>query len=117
MGRGAWGATVHGVARVGHDLATKEKIILFFLFIKIYTTLSENKEQGKKGNGEENRHKSEKSRVWSQMESSHSLADGLRGCVSLGRSLPLSDDHVHFIGFRGRRNEIMDMEGRVQRAL
>ena len=47
MGRGAWGATVHGVARVGHDLATKEKIILFFLFIKIYTILSENKEQGK----------------------------------------------------------------------
>ena len=23
MGRGAWQATVHGVARVGHDLATK----------------------------------------------------------------------------------------------
>ena len=102
MGGGAWRATVHGVARVGHDLVTKEKIILFFLFGKIYTTLSENKEQGKKGNGEENRNKSEKSRVWSQMESNHSLADGLRGCVSLGRSLPLFDDHVHFIGFWGR---------------
>ena len=25
MDRGAWQATVHGVARVGHDLATKEK--------------------------------------------------------------------------------------------
>ena len=25
--RGAWQATVHGVARVGHDLATKEKEI------------------------------------------------------------------------------------------
>ena len=99
MGGGAWRAIVHGVARVGHDLVTKEKIILFFLFRKIYTTLSENKDQGKRGNGDENRNKSEKSRVWSQMESNHSLADGLRGCVSLGRSLPLFDDHVHFIGF------------------
>ena len=25
MDRGAWQATVHGVARVGYDLATKEK--------------------------------------------------------------------------------------------
>ena len=25
MDRGAWQATVHGVARVGHDLVTKEK--------------------------------------------------------------------------------------------
>ena len=25
MGRGAWWATVHGVARVGHDLATKQQ--------------------------------------------------------------------------------------------
>ena len=25
MDRGAWQATVHGVARVGHNLATKEK--------------------------------------------------------------------------------------------
>ena len=25
MERGAWWATVHGVARVGHDLATKER--------------------------------------------------------------------------------------------
>ena len=25
MDRGAWQATVHGVARVGHDLATKER--------------------------------------------------------------------------------------------
>ena len=24
MGRGAWQATVHGVARVGHDLANKQ---------------------------------------------------------------------------------------------
>ena len=26
MGRGAWGATVHGVARVGHDLVTKPRV-------------------------------------------------------------------------------------------
>ena len=26
MDRGAWQATVHGVARVGHDLATKVKV-------------------------------------------------------------------------------------------
>ena len=25
MDRGAWQATVHGVARVGHNLATKER--------------------------------------------------------------------------------------------
>ena len=25
MGRGAWQTTVHGVTRVGHDLATKER--------------------------------------------------------------------------------------------
>ena len=25
MDRGAWQATVHGVTRVGHDLATKER--------------------------------------------------------------------------------------------
>ena len=25
MDRGVWQATVHGVARVGHDLATKER--------------------------------------------------------------------------------------------
>ena len=25
MDRGAWQATIHGVARVGHDLATKER--------------------------------------------------------------------------------------------
>ena len=29
MDRGAWQATVHGVARVGHDLATK--LLLIFL--------------------------------------------------------------------------------------
>ena len=26
MGRGAWQATVHGIARVGHNLATKPSI-------------------------------------------------------------------------------------------
>ena len=25
MDRGAWQATVHGIARIGHDLATKER--------------------------------------------------------------------------------------------
>ena len=29
MDRGAWQATVHGVARVGHDLATKPPPMLF----------------------------------------------------------------------------------------
>ena len=34
MDRGAWWATVHGVARVGHDLATKEREIIFiYLFL------------------------------------------------------------------------------------
>ena len=28
MDRGAWWATVHGVARVGHDLLTKQHIFL-----------------------------------------------------------------------------------------
>ena len=28
MDRGAWQATVHGVARVGHDLATKPPLLL-----------------------------------------------------------------------------------------
>ena len=28
LGRGAWEATVHGVARVGHDLATKTRLRL-----------------------------------------------------------------------------------------
>ena len=32
MDRGAWWATVHGVARVGHDLATKEREFLFIYF-------------------------------------------------------------------------------------
>ena len=31
MDRGAWQATVHGVARVRHDLATKEKEIQTFV--------------------------------------------------------------------------------------
>ena len=35
MDRGAWQATVHGVARVGHDLATKEREILYLSTPKI----------------------------------------------------------------------------------
>ena len=30
MDRGAWQATVHGVTRVGHDLATKEREVTQF---------------------------------------------------------------------------------------
>ena len=33
MDRGAWQATVHGVARVGHDLATKQHHMFPSLFI------------------------------------------------------------------------------------
>ena len=34
MDRGAWGATVHGIARIGHDLVTKQQqtIMREFLF-------------------------------------------------------------------------------------
>ena len=42
MDRGAWQATVHGVARVGHDLATEEREseipkehLLLLLFLKV----------------------------------------------------------------------------------
>ena len=31
MDRGAWRATVHGVARVGHDLATKGQLLVSFV--------------------------------------------------------------------------------------
>ena len=36
MDRGAWQATVHGVARVGHDLATK---LLLIFFLSTWLTL------------------------------------------------------------------------------
>ena len=33
MDRGAWWASVHGIARVGHDLVTKQQYLLhFFVF-------------------------------------------------------------------------------------
>ena len=32
MDRGAWQATVHGVARVGHHLASKQPIIKAYIF-------------------------------------------------------------------------------------
>ena len=34
MDRGAWQATVHGVARVGHDLATKPPWIMFISHVR-----------------------------------------------------------------------------------
>ena len=33
MDRGAWQATVHGIARVGHDLATKPPPLIFSFFV------------------------------------------------------------------------------------
>ena len=33
MDRGAWQATVHGFARVGHDLATKPPPLIFSFFV------------------------------------------------------------------------------------
>ena len=33
MDRGAWQATVHGIARVGHDLATKPTPLIFSFFV------------------------------------------------------------------------------------
>ena len=36
MDRGAWWATVHGVARVGHDLATKTETHLHFTICFLY---------------------------------------------------------------------------------
>ena len=42
MDRGAWQATVHGVARVGHNLVTKERESnRTFLMEKKNTTVSE----------------------------------------------------------------------------
>ena len=35
MDRGAWQATVHGVARVGHDLVTKAKPYVYLWLIHI----------------------------------------------------------------------------------
>ena len=47
MDRGAWQATVHGVARVGHNLATKPPppligplILLYACFQEIFTELA-----------------------------------------------------------------------------
>ena len=40
MDRGAWQATVHGVARVGHDLATKERENILHGVAKSQTRLS-----------------------------------------------------------------------------
>ena len=37
MGRGAWRAMVHGVARVGRDLATKPPILINLHFLKCYS--------------------------------------------------------------------------------
>ena len=38
MDRGAWGATVHRISRVGHDLVTKQQgqglLVQFFLIAK-----------------------------------------------------------------------------------
>ena len=33
MDRGAWQATVHGIARVGHNLATKPPPLIFSFFV------------------------------------------------------------------------------------
>ena len=35
--RGAWQAIVHGVARVGHDLATKPPQIYIYIYVYIHT--------------------------------------------------------------------------------
>ena len=41
MKRGAWQATVHGVARVGHDLVTKSPLLLFlFKILLIFLSYS-----------------------------------------------------------------------------
>ena len=45
MNRGAWQAIVHGVARVGHDLATKERFYISApqrLLMKLYVTVGFN---------------------------------------------------------------------------
>ena len=39
MDRGAWWATVHGVVRVGHDLAIKPPLPRFFHFINISSSI------------------------------------------------------------------------------
>ena len=42
MDRGAWQATVHGVARVRHDLMTREREKFINLGIKIYKLIFHN---------------------------------------------------------------------------
>ena len=37
MDRGAWQATVHGVLRVGRDLATKPPLYIYYIYIYIHT--------------------------------------------------------------------------------
>ena len=37
MDRGAWQATVHGVLRVGCDLATKPPLYIYYIYIYIHT--------------------------------------------------------------------------------
>ena len=39
--RGAWWATVHGVARVGHDLVTKPRHQVFYALFEFYVSLSD----------------------------------------------------------------------------
>ena len=38
MDRGAWKATIHGVLRVGHDLATKPPLYIYIYIYKIYNS-------------------------------------------------------------------------------
>ena len=53
MDRGAWQATVHGVARVGHDLATKERENIVHGVAKSQTRLSNFHKKKKKKKKEE----------------------------------------------------------------
>jgi len=39
MDKGAWWATVHGVAKVGHDWVTKHSTAHLYLFIFIYSVI------------------------------------------------------------------------------
>ena len=41
MDRGAWQATIHGVARVGHDLATKPPLRIMFACLPFSSAIKE----------------------------------------------------------------------------
>ena len=43
MDRGAWQATIHGVVRVGHDLATKPPLRIMFACLLSHLLLKKSK--------------------------------------------------------------------------